>query len=60
MIGISNSTADEVILVISELRKMTEDVAGDRAANMRRRGINIIRYINKKKNGKKEEIIHPS
>lgn len=38
MIDISNATADEIRLVISELYGMTKDVPGNRAANMRRRG----------------------
>ena len=41
MIDISNATADEIRLVISELYGMTKDVPGNRAANMRRRGMRI-------------------
>ena len=60
MVNISDSKTDEVILVISELRKMCEDVPGNRAANMRRRGLNVIKYLNKKEYGKKKEIVYPS
>ena len=57
MIDISNATADEITLVISELRRMAEDIPGNRAANMRRRGARIIRYLSNKKikHGKKKE-----
>ena len=48
MIDISNATADEIRLVIGELYGMTKDVPGNRAANMRRRGLNVIKYLNKK------------
>ena len=60
MIDISNATADEIRLVISELYGMTADVPGNRAANMRRRGVNIIKYLTKKRDGKKKEIVYPS
>ena len=60
MIDISNATADEIRLVISELYGMTKDVPGNRAANMRRRGMRIIKYLNKKEDGKKKETLYPS
>ena len=43
-----DSKAAEIKLVISELYGMTKDVPGNRAANMRRRGMNVIKYLNKK------------
>ena len=58
MIDISNATADEIRLVISELYGMTKDVPGNRAANMRRRGMRIIKYLNKKEDGKKKEVVY--
>ena len=58
MIDISNATADEIRLVISELYGMTKDVPGNRAANMRRRGMRIIKYLNKKEYGKKKEVVY--
>ena len=60
MVDISNAAADEITLVISELRRMAEGIPGNRAANMRRRGMNIVRYLNKKIDGKKKEIIYPT
>lgn len=60
MIYISNYKAEEIKLIISELNRMTADVSGNRAANMRRRGINIIKYLNKKDNGKKKEVVYPT
>ena len=60
MVEISNDKADEIMLVIGELRMMSDDVPGNRAANMRRRGVNIIKYLTKKKDGKKKEIVYPS
>jgi hypothetical protein len=58
MIDISNATADEIRLVIGELYGMTKDVPGNRAANMRRRGMRIIKYLNKKEYGKKKEVVY--
>jgi hypothetical protein len=55
MIDISNSTAEEIKTVINELYRMTEHLPGNRVANMRRRGLNIIRYLNKKENGKRNK-----
>ena len=60
MIDISNSTADEIRLVISELDEFTRDIPGKRVANMRRRGVKLIRYLNKKEDGKKKEAVYPS
>ena len=60
MVEISNDKADEIMLVIGELRMMSDDVPGNRAANMRRRGVNIIKYLTKKRDGKKKETIHSS
>lgn len=60
MIDISNSTADEIRLVISELNEFTRDIPGKRVANMRRRGVKLIRYLNKKEDGKKKEAVYPS
>ena len=60
MIGISNSTASEIKLVINELYEITRDIPGKRVANMRRRGVKIIRYLNKKEDGKKKETVYPS
>ena len=58
MIDISNATADEIRLVIGELYGLTKDVPGNRAANMRHRGLNVIKYLNKKEYGKKKEVIY--
>ena len=62
MIDISNSTADEIRLVISELNEFTRDIPGKRVANMRRRGVKLIRYLNRKEDGKnkKKEAVYPS
>ena len=60
MIDISNSTASEIKLVINELYEITRDIPGKRVANMRRRGVKIIRYLNKKEDGKKKETVYPS
>ena len=61
MIDISNATADEIRLVISELNEITKDVPGKRVANMRRRGVKLIRYLNRKEDGKnkKKEAVYP-
>ena len=48
MIDISDSKAQEIQLVLSELRKFSKDFPGNRAANMRRRATNIIKYLTKK------------
>ena len=58
MIDISNSTVSEIKLVINELYEITRDIPGKRVANMRRRGIKIIRYLNKKEDGKKKETVY--
>ena len=60
MIDISNATADEIRLVIGELYEITRDIPGKRVANMRRRGVKLIRYLNKKEDGKKKEAVYPS
>lgn len=60
MMDISNATADEIRLVISELNEITRDIPGKRVANMRRRGVKLIRYLNKKEDGKKKEAVYPS
>lgn len=58
MIDISNATADEILLVINELRNMSKDIPGVRASNIRRRGKRLENYINKKINEKKEIETH--
>ena len=60
MMDISNATADEIRLVIGELYEITRDIPGKRVANMRRRGVKLIRYLNKKEDGKKKEAVYPS
>lgn len=60
MIDISNATADEIRLVIGELNEITRDIPGKRVANMRRRGVRIIRYLDKKEDDKKKETVYPS
>lgn len=54
MIGISDSVAAEIQLVLSELREYSKEAPGNRASNMRRRATLIINYLTKKqKNGNK-------
>lgn len=48
MISISNSTAEEIKIVLGDLRRMAWGLPGNRAANMRRRAKLIIEYIEKK------------
>lgn len=50
MISISNSTAEEIQIVLGDLRRMAWNIKGNRASNMRRRAKIIIEYIDKKKN----------
>jgi len=40
--------AEEIKIVIGDLRRMAWNIPGNRAANMRRRGNLIIEYLNKK------------
>jgi hypothetical protein len=49
MIDISNSIAEEILIVLGDLRRMAWDKKGNRAANMRRRGKLIENYLTKKK-----------
>ena len=52
MISISNSTAEEIKIVLGDLRRMAWGLPGNRAANMRRRAKFIIEYIEKKETTK--------
>lgn len=54
MIHISNSQADETILVIEALYRMSFGMNDTRSRNTKRRAKLIIEYLNKKRNGKKE------
>ena len=56
MIEISNHMAEEIQIVLSDLRRMAWDHPGNRAANMRRRAKLIENYLTKKTNnyGKKK------
>ena len=49
MIDISNSKAEEILIVLGDLRRMAWDKKGNRAANMRRRAKLIENYLTKKK-----------
>lgn len=50
MIPISNAMAEEILIILGDLRRMAWDKKGNRASNMRRRAKIIINYINKKQN----------
>lgn len=50
MIHISNQMAEEIVIVLGDLRRMAWDKKGNRASNMRRRAKIIINYITKKQN----------
>lgn len=50
MIDISNSKAEEILIVLGDLRRMASPIPGARAANMRRRAKLIETYLTKKKN----------
>jgi hypothetical protein len=56
MIDISNHMAEEIQIVLGDLRRMAWDKEGNRAANMRRRAKLIENYLTKKTNnyGKKK------
>jgi hypothetical protein len=56
MIDISNHMAEEIQIVLGDLRRMAWDHPGNRAANMRRRAKLIENYLTKKTNnyGKKK------
>lgn len=54
MIGISNSKAEEMKIVLGELRRMALGIPGNRASNMRRRASLLIYYLKRKQNGKKK------
>lgn len=56
MIDISNHMAEEIQIVLGDLRRMAWDKKGNRAANMRRRAKLIENYLTKKTNsyGKKK------
>jgi hypothetical protein len=49
MIEISNHMAEEIQIVLGDLRRMAWDKKGNRAANMRRRAKLIESYLTKKK-----------
>jgi hypothetical protein len=61
MIEISNSKAEEILIVLGDLRRMAWDKKGNRAANMRRRAKLIENYLTKKKDnyGKRKRIERP-
>jgi hypothetical protein len=48
MIHISNYKAEEIKIVLGDLRRMAWNIPGTRASNMRRRAKLIIDYITKK------------
>ena len=50
MIEISNHMAEEIQIVLGDLRRMAWDRSGNRAANMRRRAKLIENYLTKKTN----------
>lgn len=62
MIDISNSIAEEILIVLGDLRRMAWDKKGNRAANMRRRAKLIENYLTKKKDnyGKRSNRINGS
>lgn len=49
MVNISNHMAEEIQIVLSDLRRMAWDRPGNRASNMRRRAKLIENYLTKKK-----------
>lgn len=49
MIEISNHMAEEIQIVLGDLRRMAWDKKGNRASNMRRRAKLIESYLTKKK-----------
>ena len=49
MIEISNHMAEEIQIVLGDLRRMAWDRPGNRASNMRRRAKLIESYLTKKK-----------
>ena len=53
MIHISNSMADEIINITDQLRRMAFSMNDTRSVNAKRRAKLIIRYIENKKNGKR-------
>ena len=55
MIEISNHMAEEIQIVLSDLRRMAWDHPGNRAANMRRRAKLIENYLTKKSYGKRNK-----
>lgn len=61
MVEISNHMAEEIQIVLGDLRRMAWDRPGNRAANMRRRAKLIENYLTKKTNnyGKRKEIRRP-
>lgn len=52
MISISDQYAEEIKIVLGDLRRMAWDIPGNRASNMRRRAKIIIEYINNKQKKK--------
>lgn len=50
MVDISNHMAEEIQIVLGDLRRMAWDKKGNRAANMRRRAKLIENYLTKKTN----------
>lgn len=62
MIDISNHMAEEIQIVLGDLRRMASPIPGNRAANMRRRAKLIETYLTKKKDnyGKRSNRINGS
>lgn len=52
MVEISNAQAEEIIAVTDALRRMCFGMTDKRSENTKRRATLVIRYINKKKDGK--------
>lgn len=55
MISISNAQAQEIIDVTDALRRMCFEKTDKRSENTKRRAKLVIRYIERKKYGKKKE-----
>lgn len=56
MIHISNSMADEIILVTDQLRRMAFAMNDDRSCNAKRRAKLVVRYLEKKRNEKEKKV----
>jgi hypothetical protein len=55
MVEISNAQAEEIIAVTDALRRMCFGMTDKRSENTKRRAKLVIRYIERKKYGKKKE-----